>query len=258
MVAISRCRGAERGADDELDDFVDIFDRTLLIITKNDRSAAIYQLYFGNQTAFEVTRPMLGNQLTTVRAWLPSIQSSPHPAIAALAPRLLALIADADLAVETLRAARQTLKDFDAIGPRKELIDGFNALCKTVHGELAALPHKHPEAMLPATFADRFFPHVAHTGITSITSVTELDTLIGSLTKDLAAAEAQKKTIVARAAAKAEKKETERLAAGVLAAAKEEEKEVTRKRKEAERALKDAKRGKGAKSPPEMPPDATE
>jgi len=37
--------------------------------------------------------------------------------------------------------------------------------------------------------------------------VTELDALIGSLTKDLAAAEAQKKTIVARAAAKAEKRE---------------------------------------------------
>jgi hypothetical protein len=251
-VGIARCRGAERGADDGLDDFVDVFDRTLLIITKNDRTAAIYQLYFGNQTASELARPMLGDQLTTVRAWLPSIQSSQHPAITALAPRLLALVADADLAVETLRAARQALKDFDVIGPRKELIDGFNALCKTVHGELAALPHKHPEAMLLATFADRFFPHVAHTGITSITSVTEIDMLIGSLTKDLAAAEAQKKTIVARAAAKAEKKETERLAAGTLAAAKEEEKEVTRKRKEAERALKDAKRGKGPKAPPDV------
>jgi hypothetical protein len=84
----------------------------------------------------------------------------------------------------------------------------------------------------------------------SITSVTELDALIGSLTKDLAAAEAQKKAVVARAAAKAEKRETERLAAGALAAAKNEEKEVTRKRKEAEKALEDAKRGKGAKTPP--------
>ncbi len=131
------------------------------------------------------------------------------------------------------------------------MIDSFNALYKTVHEELAAPPHKQPEepeAMLPATFAGRFFPHVTHTGITSITSATELDTLIGSLTKDLAAAEAQKKTLTARAAAKAEKKETERVAAGVLAAAKE----VTRKRKEAEKGLEDAKSGKGAKAPPDV------
>lgn len=106
--------------------------------------------------------------------------------------------------------------------------------------------------MLPATFADRFFPHVAHTGITSITSVTEIDTLIGSLTKDLAAAEEHRKTIEARAKAKSDKKEKERLAAGVLAAAKEAEKEVTQKRKEAERSLKEAKRGKGAKAPPDV------
>ena len=77
--------------------------------------------------------------------------------------------------------------------------------------------------MLPATFADRFFPRVAHTGITAITSVTEIDMLIGSLTKDLAAAEAHKKTIEARTKAKSEKKEKERLAAGVLATAKERE-----------------------------------
>src|SRR5512132_2703168 len=115
-VDIARCRGAERGADDGLDDFVDVFDRTLLIITKNDRAAAIYQLYFGNQTPSQLTRPILGGQLATVRAWLPSIQSSPHTAVTALAPRLLALIADADAAVENVRAARQALKDFDAIG----------------------------------------------------------------------------------------------------------------------------------------------
>ena len=72
-------------------------------------------------------------------------------------------------------------------------------------------------------FADRFFPHETRSGVASITSTTEIDTLIGSLTKDLAAAEAQKKTIAVRAAAKAEKKETERRAAEVLAAAKESE-----------------------------------
>ncbi len=251
-VSIARCRGAERGADDGLDDFVDVVDRTLLIITRNDRAAPIYLHYFGQKSASELTRPILASELTTVRAWLPSIQSSPHPTLASLAPRLSALVSDADIAITNHLAARQALKDFDAIGPRKELIDGFNALCKTVHGELAALPHKQPEAMLPATFADRFFPHVAHTGITSITSVTEIDTQIGSLTKDLAAAEAHKKTIEARAKAKSEKKAKEQRAAEALAATRAEEKEATRKRKAAESALKDVKRGKGTKAPPDV------
>ena len=250
QMAVARGSGAERGADDGLDDFVDVFDRTLLIITKNNREAALYQLYFASKTAYELTRPILGGELAAVRAWLPSIEASTHPAVAALAPRLFAVITAADLAVENLLTARQALKDFDAIGPRKDLIDGFNALCKTVHGELAALPHKHPEAMLPATFADRFFPHVAHTGSNSITSLADLDALIGSLTKDLAAAEAQKKNVLMKAQQKAEKKERERLAVEALAAAKAQEREMTRKRKEAEKALEDAKKGKGAKAPP--------
>ena len=249
-MAIAKCRGAEGSADDGLDDFVDVFDRTLLIITKNERTAAIYLLYFGGKTASELKKPILAGELATVRAWLPSIQGSQYPAIAALAPRLIAVIAAADLAIANGLAARQALKDFDAIGPKKELIDGFNALCKTVYGELASLPHKHPEAMLPASFADRFFPHETRTGIASITSLTEIDEVIGSLTKDLAAAEAQKKAITAKDQAKAEKKERERIAAAALASVKEEEKELTRKRKEAEKALKDAKKGKGAKAPP--------
>jgi hypothetical protein len=200
-----------------------------------------------------LTRPILGDELATVRAWIPSIQSSSAPAIAALAPRLVAVIAAADHAVANLLAAKQALKDFDAIGPKKELIDGFNALCKTVYGELAAMPHKHPEAMLPATFADRFFPHVAHTGVNAITSVTELDALIASLTEDLAEAKARKASVVDKAQKKAEKKENERVAAEALAAAKAVEKETTRKRKEAEKALEDARKGKSPKVP-----DATE
>jgi hypothetical protein len=251
---IARCRGAEGGADDGLDDFVDLFDRTLLILVKNDRTAAIYLLYFGKKTASALKRPILADELATVRAWLPSIQSSPYPAIAALAALLIAVLAIADEAVANSLAAKQALKDFDAIGPKKELIDGFNALCKTVYGELAALPHKNPDAMLPPSFADRFFPHESRSGLASITAMKEIDTLIDSLTENLAAAQGQKQKIVARDVAKAEKKETERLAAEVLAAAQADEKEMTRKRKAAEKALEDARKGKG----PKLPPDATE
>jgi hypothetical protein len=119
------------------------------------------------------------------------------------------------------------------------------------------LPSK-PGVHLSFKLCDRFFPHKTRSGIASITSITEMDTLIGSLTKNLEAAGAQKKTIAAKDKAKAEQKEKERLAVGVLAAAREEEKDMTRKRKEAEKALKDAKKKPGAKAPPEAPPDETE
>jgi hypothetical protein len=251
---IARCRGAEGGADDALDDFVDLFDRTLLILVKNDRTAAIYLLYFGKKTASALKRPILADELATVRAWLPSIHSSLSPAIAVLAAQLMAVLAAADEAVAGSLAAKQALKDFDAIGPKKELIDGFNALCKTVYGELAALPHKHPEAMLPTSFADRFFPHESRSGLASITGLKEIDTLIGSLKEDLTAAEGQKQKILDKAATKAANDERARLAAEVVAGLKAEEEELTRKRKAAEKALDDARKGKG----PKLPPDATE
>jgi hypothetical protein len=180
------------------------------------------------------------------------VQSSPYPAVAALAPRLIDVLAAADLAVEKLASARQALKVFDSLGPKKDLIDGFNALCKSVYGELAVLPHKHPEAMLPGDFADRFFPHESHTGIESLTNVDEVKARIASLKKDLAGAEARVKTLEARAEAKAARREAERIAAEKVAAMKQEEKEVTRKRKAAEKELKDARKRPGAAPPAQM------
>jgi hypothetical protein len=165
----------------------------------------------------------------------------------------MAVLATADEAVAGSLAAKQALKDFDGIGPKKALIDGFNALCKTVYGELAALPHQQPDAVLPTSFADRFFPHESRSGLASITSLKEIDTLIGSLKEDLTAAEGQKQKIVDKAAAKAATDERARIAGEALAAAQAAEKETTRKRKEAEKALEDAKKGKGPKVP-----DATE
>ena len=138
------------------------------------------------------------------------------------------------------------------------MIDGFNALCKSVYGELAVLPHKHPEEMLPADFADRFFPHESHAGIESLTNVGEVKARVASLKKELAGAEARVKTLEARAEAKAARKEVERIAAEKVAAMKQEEKEVTRKRKEAENALKEARKGTGVKAPPETSPDGAE
>ena len=146
--------------------------------------------YFGLKAAYLLKRPILSDELVTCRAWIPSLQTSTVASLAALATTLVTVVAAADAAVAQKIAADQALKDFDTIGGKKTLIDAFNALRKTVYGELAALPHQNPAAMLPANFADRFFPHDSHTGITSLTNPKDVQAKIDSWKKDVAAAEA--------------------------------------------------------------------
>jgi len=45
-IAVDKAQGGVEGADDGLDDFVDILDRTLLIAVKNDRDAGLYTMFF--------------------------------------------------------------------------------------------------------------------------------------------------------------------------------------------------------------------
>jgi hypothetical protein len=206
VIAVSKAEGTVMGADAALDDFIDTFDRTLLIAVKNDRKAPLYQLFFAHLPPSLLKRPILGDELATVRAWVPSLQGSPVTAVAALAPALVAAVDAADKAIAAHTAAEQALKDFDAVGGKKTIIDAFNALRQTVHGELAAMPHQHPDAMLPTDFADRFFRHNLNKGISSITSLKTLESKIASSTKELTALQAQHKLVSDARAAKTQQK----------------------------------------------------
>ena len=238
-----KARGVVAAADDALDDFVDLLDRTLLIAVKNDRTAALYTHYFGLKPPNLLKRPILGDELVTVRNWLPSIQSSPIAAVAALAPLLMQILATADAAVATLQAAEQAIKDFDGIGAKKTLIDAFNALCISAYADLAAMPHSNPNAALPSNFADRFFPHDGATGLAAITSMTELDQRIGTAEKALGALQKRKAELVQKAADKAERKQQADEATAALKQIDEDEKALKQKKKDAEKRLKDAKKG---------------
>jgi hypothetical protein len=231
VIAVGKAQGAVAGADDALNDFVDLLDRTLLIITKNDRAAALYQLYFGAKAPNLLKRPLLGAQLETQRAWIPSIEGSPYPAIAALAPTLKAAVAAADAAALALSLAEQALKDFDTIGAKKALVDAFNALRKTVWGELAALPHQNPAAMLPANFADRFFRHNTHKG-PSLTSIKDVQARVDKLQKDLAAAQDRLAALTAAEQQKANLKLAADAADAAAALASKEADASARKAKE--------------------------
>src|SRR4051812_32505055 len=115
VIALGKATGSLFAADDDIDDFIDLLDRTLLIITKNDRTTALYKFFFGLKAPHLLKRPVLGDELFAVKGFLPSLQTSPHAALTALAPTLATLIAKADTAVAQHLAATQALKDFDAL-----------------------------------------------------------------------------------------------------------------------------------------------
>jgi hypothetical protein len=222
VIALGKADGAVAGIDENIDDLVDVLDRTLLIATKNDRTAPLYQLYFGAKPPSLLKRPILGQELETVRAWIPSIEGSSVPAVAALAPAFKAAITAADAAVAARTKAAQALKDFDTVGPKKALIDGYNALRKTVYGELGAMPHQNPAAMLPPDFADRFFRHNAHKGGNGPTNAKDAQAAVDALEKQLEAAKAVLATVTAKEKAKADGKAAAEVAAAAAAQAKKD------------------------------------
>ncbi len=246
VMDVSKAEGAVAGADDDLDDFLDLLDRTLLILTKNDRQAQLYLLYFGKLPVHLLKRPMLGEELVTVRSFLPSLQTSPQPALAALAPPLAVLIVNADAAVAQHLAATQALKDFDMISAMKTLIDGYNALRQTVYGKLAAIPHEHPEAMLPASFADRFFRHETNKGITALRNPKDVRARIDGWMKKVEAGEKHFDSLTAAAAQKVIDKQAALDALAALEAGQkvkaEADENLKRLKKEAEAATKKKKK----------------
>jgi hypothetical protein len=241
VILVGKANGALYAADDALDDFLDLLDRTLLIITKNDRSAPQYVFYFGQKPVHVQKRPILGEELATVRGFLPSLQASPLPALSALATTLIALIDRADTAIAALLTAEQALKDFDVLGGKKALIDGYNVLRQTVYGQLAAIPHANPAAMLPASFADRFFRHETRRGVAALRNPKDVQARVDAHKKKLDAAQQHLDTLAAAAAQKALDKQAAIDAAKALEQGKKDRQAADDKLKELEKAAKAAK-----------------
>jgi hypothetical protein len=246
VIAVGKSSGAVFGADDGIDDFLDLLDRTLLILTKNDREARLYLFYFGKMPVHLLKRPILGEELVTVKGFLSSLQTSAQPALAALAPRLDKLIVKADAAVAQQLAASHALKDFDMLGPMKALIDEYNALRQTVYGKLAAIPHEHPDEMLPTSFADRFFRHETNKGITALRNPDEVQVRIDAMMKKVGVATKHRDELLAEAARKAADKQD---LLNILAALEESKKEkeaseekLKKLQKEVEAAKKKSKK----------------
>ena len=186
-------------------------------------------------------RPIHGDELTTVRGFVPSLQTSPHAALAALAPILIELIAKADAAIADHLLADQALKDFDILGGKKTLIDSYNVLRQTVFGQLAAIPHANPAAMLPASFADRFFRHEARRGVAALRNPKDVQAKLDGHKKKVDAAQKHLDGLAAAAAQKALDKQAALEAAAAVEQGKKDKKAADEKLKELEKAAKTAK-----------------
>ncbi|MFN8535861.1 MAG: hypothetical protein U0232_00080 [Thermomicrobiales bacterium] len=145
--------------DETLDPLVDALAAAVLLVTKNDRKAPLYQLYFGAKRPSELKRPVLGAELDTVRGFIPSLVGSSIASLVTMGNQIADVVNLADQALAKLALAEQMNRDFRAVGERKALIDQFNALRKVTYGKLSEMPHALPDEHLPATFAEQFFRH---------------------------------------------------------------------------------------------------
>ncbi|MDI3286864.1 hypothetical protein [Polyangium sp. 15x6] len=155
---ISRAEARIDACDDTLDVFVDDVADALLY-GNNDRTSAEFRSFFGSKQPHEIKRPILGEELETVRAWISALKNSPKPLLVELGARGEVLVANADQAVTALGLAQQEFRTFRLTGGYSQFIDAVNTGRKTVYAELGKLRHQPEGKGLPADFADQFFRH---------------------------------------------------------------------------------------------------
>jgi hypothetical protein len=172
----------------------------VLTAVKNDRTADLYVHYFGTFRPMDLKHPIRDGHLATLNAWVPSLIASAVQALKAAGTSLQATLADADTATKAKAAADQALTDFSVLGDRKAFVDSMNALRKSTYGDLAEMPHAHPELNLPVAFADGFFLHGA---TVKLPTMARLDQKIASLQSKLNALQTQKSDLEAEDAAAA-------------------------------------------------------
>jgi hypothetical protein len=149
--------------DENLDIVVRAIAATILKIVGNERRDPLYQRYFGNQSPSEITRPVLGKELATVRTWVESLAASPHDELKQLADLLEERVTAADIAIETQQTERQRLSDFRLLGARQRIFERTNAERKEAYGVLSKLPYAEPTfaqgpgRQEPGDFGNRFF-----------------------------------------------------------------------------------------------------
>lgn len=195
--------------DGHIDILASAIDGTIRVENGRDRKALVHQRYFGNVQPSRFKRPVLGEQLETMRDWIPSLtgpQSS--PTLQGYGTQLAVRVVEADGAVRAEAEARRNLADHE-LGARKVFIDRLNAVRQALYGQLAELPHSRPDLSLPPDFAFRFFLRDARRRKQTITT---LERDITRLQGKLQRAETELARLVEEAAAETRHDEDTELA----------------------------------------------
>ena len=143
--------------DGHIDILASAIDGTIRVENGRDRKSLVHQRYFNNVQPSRFKRPLLGEQLESMREWIPSLtapQSS--PTLQGYGTQLAERVVEADGTVRAEADARRNLAAHE-LGARKVFIDRLNAMRQALYGQLAELPHSRPDLSLPPDFAFRFF-----------------------------------------------------------------------------------------------------
>ena len=159
ILAVARAEARGRRIDGKIDILVDELKYALLILTNNDTSAEPYTHYFKEKQPAEVKEPVLGEELDTVAAWIPSLKGSVHVSLKAIGAKFEPLVAAGQASTKEISDASQALVAFYEVGGRHTLVQKMNAERKFAHGKLGQLIHDKPALGLPVSFPDSFFLH---------------------------------------------------------------------------------------------------
>jgi hypothetical protein len=142
-------------ADDALDARVDAFDNDARHVVAGDRTSPLYELYFPVSPS-ELKRPVLGDELDTLRDWAKHLKTEESAALRAHAKLLTAELGAADAAVQARDAADAANAAFRATGAYAKYIQKVHATRDRVWSELELRRAKLP-AGTPRDWASGFF-----------------------------------------------------------------------------------------------------
>lgn len=145
-------QAAVAAADDQLDDWIELFDRTLQSVLQGDTQSPLYKRYF-TSAPWTFIRMGLESEISRVRGWVDSLASEPAQSLKDLGVQLATLITQGEAALDRRRKSVNARSDH-RVRSITSLIEEVNVTRAALYGKLAT---KAAEARLPLDWPGRFF-----------------------------------------------------------------------------------------------------
>jgi hypothetical protein len=180
--------------DGDLDPVVEDLAALVLRLVGSNRKHPLYLFFFGRYRPSDLVKPVLGVELTEVKAWPPALKGSEHAELRPVGDRVEALVTEADQAVAQKAGVARQWNELYLLGAHKVFVDDFNAWRRDLHADLSKLPQTPEGKALPHDFADRFFLRDRRrTASTPELTIGEIRTQLADLQAQLAQRELEQK-----------------------------------------------------------------